>query len=101
MDSGAALHEDSEYYLGFINWTSFHRAISSFLKKKTIFFEKMTKTKKSILHVLQGRWGLKSNFFIPKWSEEEALSAVKISSNLKKFAVTAGDFWWIHPYIYK
>jgi hypothetical protein len=43
MDSGAALHEDSEYYLGFAICTSFHGVISSFPKKKENFFGKMTK----------------------------------------------------------
>jgi len=45
-DSDAALHEDSEYYLGCIIWTSFHRAISSFLKNKKFFFEIWQKQRK-------------------------------------------------------
>ena len=45
MDSDAVLHEDSEYHFGCILWTIFHRAISSFWKRKLKVFKKMEKAK--------------------------------------------------------
>ena len=87
IDSDAVSHEESEYHIGFMIWASYHSALSSFLKRKQIFFEKKTKMMKSILHVLQGRWRPKSNFFLPKWSAQKALQTLKVSSNLKQFSV--------------
>jgi hypothetical protein len=43
--------------------------------------------------------GGKNQTFFYQNDQKKALSTVKISSNLKKFFETAGDFWWIHPYI--
>ena len=104
MDSDAVLHENSEYYLGCIIWTSFHGAISSFLKEKKHFFRKYDKNNKNFFAYFaffcREDGGKNQTFLIPKWPQKEALSAVKVSSNFKKLSGSAGDFWWKHPYIY-
>ncbi len=70
-----------------------------FFKKKKHIFRKNDKNKEKFFASFAGKMEAKIKPFYTKMIRKKALSAVKISSDLKKFSVWAGDFWWIHPYI--
>ena len=64
-----------------------------FFKKQHHFFRKNDKNKEKYFACFAGKMAAKIKLSYTKMIRKKALSAVKIPSNLKKFAVRAGDFW--------
>ncbi len=71
-----------------------------FLENQHPFFRKNDKNKKKYFACFTGKMEAKPPTFLYQNDQKKSLSAVKISSNLKKLSVMAGDSWWTHPYIY-
>lgn len=91
MASGAALHEDSESYLGCMVSTRFHRVISSFLQKKWHFFRKNDKNKEKCFACFAGKMEAKIQLFYTK------MIRIRSSINCKnfiKFEEIIRNGWW-------